>query len=357
MCICSSGVMHSPRFPATVGAFPSRALAAALLVVAAITMSGRAAFAATARAVQPLARGVVDINTNLGYEGGSAAGTGMILTPSGEVLTNNHVIRGATAIRVTDPSTRRTYPATVVGYDPSNDVAVLTLTGASGLKPIPTGNSSTLRLGQTVTAVGNAGGVGGAPLAAAGKIVALHRSSVAVDDGGLSEQLTGLIETDAMLQPGDSGGPLLNRAGRVIGVDTAASVGSTAQQGRSVGLAIPINHALTIARQIERGLPGPTIHIGPTAFLGVDLSFQDASSGQTPRAVVAAVVPSSPAQQSGVTPGSVITALNGQPVNSYASLSTLLLRLTAGSTVTLAWTDQDGTAHTADLRTAAGPPQ
>jgi S1-C subfamily serine protease len=324
-------------------------LLVALVAVAAIPWPVHAALAAT---TPSLTRGVVDINTDLGFQGGAAAGTGIVLTSNGEILTNNHVIRGATTIRVTDPSTKRSYAATVAGYDPTNDVALLTLTGATGLKTVTLGNSALVKVGDRVTAVGNAGGVGGTPIAAAGRITGLHRSVTVQDDAGNPEQLTGLLQTSAQLQPGDSGGPLLNKAGRVIGVDTAASMSLGFQQTASVGLAIPINNALTIARQIERGIAAPTVHLGPTAFLGVSISFQNGS-----QAVVAAVVPSAPADQAGLTTGSVITSLNGQPVTTYDSLSKILLKLTAGSKVTLAWTDADGVAHTADVVTAAGPPQ
>ena len=129
------------------------------------------AFAATSQraASVPLGTGVVDINTTLSYEGGSAAGTGMLISSAGEVLTNNHVIRGATAIRVVIPSTHKSYTATVVGYSVANDVAVLKLHNAPKLKIVTIGNSSTVKIGQKVTALGNAGGVGGKPIAAPGR--------------------------------------------------------------------------------------------------------------------------------------------------------------------------------------------
>jgi S1-C subfamily serine protease len=331
-----------------------RLLIAALLAALAVAVAAVQAGAATSPA---LARGVVDVNTNLGYRGGSAAGTGMILTSSGEVLTNNHVIRGATAIRVTDPATGKKYTATVLGYSVAADIALLKLTGASGLKPVALGNSSTVRIGQPVTAVGNAGGVGGPPAAASGKVTGLNRSVVAVDGSGTSERLTGLIETDAALQPGDSGGPLLNRAGKVIGVDAAGSGNLDFPSSGGAGLAIPINRALSIAKLIEAGRSTATIHIGQTAFLGVDLSFANGTGGQTGGAAVAAVVPASPAEGAGLTAGSVITAINGHAIDSYDTVASLLFGEKAGAVLTVAWTDQDGTAHVADIRTAAGPPQ
>ena len=147
-----------------------------------------------------------------------------MLTSTGEILTNNHVIDGATSISVTDVGNGKTYKATVVGYDKSHDIAVLQLQGASGLKTAKIGDSSKATVGESVVAIGNAGGTGGTPSAAGGSIVALNQQITASDElGGASEQLTGLIEVNADVQPGDSGGSLVDSAGQVIGIDTAAS--------------------------------------------------------------------------------------------------------------------------------------
>ena len=191
--------------------------------------------------------GLVDINVTLnGNE--EAAGTGMVLTSTGEVLTNNHVIEGATSIRVTDVGNQKTYRAKFVGYDRTSDVAVVQLEGASGLKTVSLGNSSSVRIGEAVVGIGNAGGGGGTPSYAGGSVVALGQSITASDQGdGTSENLTGLIETDADIQPGDSGGPLVNSSGKVIGMDTAASAGFAIEQGGSAttqGFSIPIATAL-----------------------------------------------------------------------------------------------------------------
>ncbi len=177
------------------------------------------------RRLRPTASpGLVDVNSTLGYEGASGAGTGIVLTSTGEILTNNHVIDGATSISVTDVGNGKTYKATVVGYDKSHDIAVLQLQGASGLKTAKIGDSSKATVGESVVAIGNAGGTGGTPSAAGGSIIALNQQITASDElGGASEQLTGLIEVNADVQPGDSGGSLVNSAGQVIGIDTAAS--------------------------------------------------------------------------------------------------------------------------------------
>ena len=324
-------------------------------------VAGVAALAAVGLGFAPrpaeaaLSTGVVDVTTTLGLENGAAAGTGMVLTASGEILTNNHVIRGATNMRVIDPSTGRSYTATVVGYSVTSDVAVLQINGAAHLHPITRGNSSNAKVGQVVTAVGNAGGKGGKPATAKGKITGISQSIVASDGEGLSEQLVGLIRINAALQPGDSGGPLLNAAGRVIGMDTAASVDFEFQSSH-VGYAIPINRALTLATQIVAGRASATVHVGSTPFLGV--SVADGTANQGPAgAFVAGVVSGSPAEQAGIVTGDTITAVDGQPVTSYDVLSSLLLQYNAGATVTLQWIDETGATQTADVVTATGPPQ
>ena len=148
----------------------------------------------------------------------------MVLTPSGEVLTNNHVVQGATRISVTDIGNGRTYSASVVGYDRTSDVAVLQLQGASGLQTVPLGDSSTVSVGARVVALGNAGGRGGPPMSPPASSPRSIRRSPRADMGGANAQrLTGLIETNAAIRPGDSGGPLVNDAGQVIGMDAAAS--------------------------------------------------------------------------------------------------------------------------------------
>ncbi|MBF6554597.1 MAG: trypsin-like peptidase domain-containing protein [Acidimicrobiales bacterium] len=311
--------------------------------------------------------GLVDINTNLSYQNEQAAGTGMVISSSGLVLTNNHVIEGATTISVTDVGNGKSYSATVVGYDRTGDVAVVKLANASGLQTI-TPSTGTAAVGQAVVGVGNAGGTGGTPSAAGGAITALDQSITASDNGGgNAENLTGLIEINAAIQPGDSGGALVNTAGQVIGMDTAASTGSGYQVSASQAYAIPISTALSIAKQIEAGKASSTVHIGPTGFLGVSVSaagsgaggngpFGSGSGNATSGAVVAGTLSGSPAQQAGLAQGDVITALNGSAVNSATDLSNLLQSQHPGDTVQLQWTDASGQSHTASLKLTSGPP-
>ena len=213
-----------------------------------------------ASAVDPA---LVDINVTLGYQSGQAAATGIVLTPSGLVLTNNHVVDGATAISATDVGNGQTYTATVVGYDRSHDMAVIQLNGASGLKTAQLGDSSKVTVGQSVVAIGNAGGAGGTPSAAGGQIVALNQQITAGDQGSSNtEQLTGLVQTNADIQPGDSGGPLVNSAGQVIGIDTAASSANSFSSTETQGFAVPVNTAMAIVTQIQNHQASSTVHIG-----------------------------------------------------------------------------------------------
>jgi S1-C subfamily serine protease len=280
--------------------------------------------------------GLVDVVSSLGYQGAGAAGTGLVLTSTGEILTNNHVIDGATSVKVTDIGNGRTYTASVVGYDKTDDIAVLQLKNASGLTTVSLGDSSQVKSGDKVVALGNAGGKGGTPSVAAGHVTSLNQAITASDEGGgASERLTGMIETNANIQPGDSGGALVNTAGQVVGINTAASsasetsagsqspdgqwpsgqdpygqspsgqdpygqwpseqspsgqspFGQSPDGGSSSGqpssgqsatqaFAIPINRALSLASQIEAGHASATVHIGATGFLGVEVASQGAS--------------------------------------------------------------------------------
>jgi S1-C subfamily serine protease len=298
--------------------------------------------------------GIVDINTNLGYDDGEAAGTGMVITPSGEVFTNNHVIVGATKITATDLGNGNTYTARVVGYDHGHDIAVLQLENASGLKTVPLGNSSSLTTGQNVATIGNAGGTGGTPTAATGQVTGLNQSITAGDElDGSSEHLSGLIELDGDLQPGDSGGPLVNSAGDVVGMDTAASSTFEFESASGDGFAIPISEVEKIANEIRSGTTTGTIHIGATPFLGVKINTTSSASG----ADVAVVIPGTPAASTSLADGDVITALGSSSVSSPSGLTGLVLTHHPGDSVQITWETPSGSTHKGTLTLASGPPQ
>src|SRR5579859_271408 len=320
---------------------------------------------------------LVDVVSTDGLQGATSEGTGIVLTSTGEVLTNNHVIEGATSIKAIDIGNGRTYTATVVGYDASHDVAVIQLQNASGLTTASLGDSSTVQTGDNVTALGNAGGKEGTPAVATGTVAALNQSITASDElSSVSEQLTGLIETNAPIQPGDSGGPLVNSYGQVIGMDTAASSNYQFQGQSSTATqayAIPINDAVAIAKQIEAGTTSADVHIGATAFLGLETSGSSSNSGafggfggsggfggqnsQSGAAgvTIAGTVSGSPAASAGLTQGDTITAIAGQSVSSAQDVAHTLVKYHPGDSISVSWTDTSGQSHTANLTLTSGP--
>jgi S1-C subfamily serine protease len=351
--------------PGTGGATPSPDFPTAPATQGAGAAGGDPAVAAK---VEPA---LAIINVTLGYQNLQAAGTGMVLTSNGEILTNNHVISGATQISATDVGNNRTYTASVVGYDAAEDMAVLQLQNASALATVQIGSSAKTAVGDQVTAIGNAGGTG-TPTAASGSVTALNQSITAGDDAtGSSEQLHGLLQVDADVQPGDSGGPLVNSSGQVIGMDTAGSASSSRfQQTATQGFALPIDTLVPLAQQIEAGKASSAVHIGATAFLGVEVSSGGNSAGGglgnggggsgnsgtgVNGALVAGVINGSPAAQTSLAQGDVITSVGGQTVSSSAALSTVMATHRPGDKVTVMWTDTSGTQHSASLVLASGP--
>jgi S1-C subfamily serine protease len=323
--------------------------------------------AATSLDVQAIADrvepAVVDINTEIqGSLGqiGRGAGTGMLLTSSGEVLTNNHVIEGATKIEVSITGRSGTYVATVVGADIKDDVALLQVQGVSGLPTVTLADSSDLVLGQEVVAIGNALGQGGSPSVTEGTVSALDRSITVGDGQGDAEHLTGLIQMDAPIQPGDSGGPLVNSSARVVGMITAAARGNFGESPSNVGFAIPSNDALGIVGQIRSGDESPNIIIGPAGFLGVGVQDLDSETAArlglnvTSGALVLSVRPGAPAESAGITQQSVITAIDGQRVSSADGLGTAIRRHDPGEQIQVTWVDRSGT-HSATVRLITGP--
>ena len=309
---------------------------------------------------------IVDITSALTYSNATAEGTGMVISSSGLVLTNNHVIDEATSVTATLVTTGKTYTARVVGYDSTDDVALLQLVGASGLKPVTLSDSSKAKVGEAVLALGNAGGKGGLPSTAQGTIKALDQSIKASDsDAGTTEQLSGMIETDAPIQQGDSGGPVVNSDGAVVGMDTAAnSAGYGPDSTATAGFAIPINSALSIANKISTGEASSTVHIGLVGFMGVNVA--DASSGCTrggdgfggfggfsspvsSGALICEAYRGAPASQAGLAAGDVITSVNGTTVSSASDLTTLTGNSHPGDQFAIQYVDQYGTRHSATV--------
>jgi S1-C subfamily serine protease len=350
--------------------------------------------------------GVVLINSSLQYSSEAGAGTGMVINSDGLVLTNNHVIEGSTKLSATVVATGKTYPATVLGYDKTGDVALIKLEGASGLRTVPIGNSASAKSGSTVVALGNAEGQGSL-IPAAGTITGTGKTITASDEGGsvTSETLHGMLQTDADIVSGDSGGPLSNTSGQVIGMDTAGDNVQVGSGQPATGFAIPINTALAVAREIASGKASSTISIGYPPFIGIFI-ISDSSSNPQQQAqdqegsssgglgggggfggfgggggqescvnsnasltvpsqvanvssgtLVDNVICGSPAAEAGMTGGSVITAVNGQAAGSPDHLGTILGALKAGDTASITWVSPSGQQTTSSLHLVAGPPQ
>jgi S1-C subfamily serine protease len=313
---------------------------------------------ASRRIAAKLDDSIVNITTRLST-GGVAAGTGIVITSNGLALTNNHVIADTEQLRVENSADGSMHSAKVLGYSVTADVALIRIQGVSGLTPAPIGQAADLSLGDTVVGLGNAGGDGGEPSIAPGSVTALDQRIVASDTDGSSETLEGLIQVDAGIQPGDSGGPLANSAGRVVGIDVAASRDDPrfSFSGGSAGeaYAIPIQKALDIAHRITAGTGGSGIHIGATrGILGV--SVGDSRFSDDAGALVSRVASGSPADDAGIESGAAITAIDGTAVGSASDLTRVMAPYGPDDTVRVTWTDDAGDSHHATIALESAPP-
>ena len=306
---------------------------------------------------------LVDINTvvQTATSTGAASGTGMIITSSGEVLTNNHVVDQSISISVTIAGHAGSYKAHVIGVSPTADVALIQIEGVSGLPTVTFADSSSVKVGDPVVALGNALGQGGTPALTQGQITAIDQTITASEGSGRSETLTGMIQTDAGISPGDSGGALVNSAGQVIGMITAGEAQGFRTTVSSIGYAVNTNSALTVVNEIRAGQASADVIIGPVGYIGVqirDLNQQLAAQyglNITSGALVWAVQAGSPAEQAGMTRLSVITAIGSTEVDSSASLGNALHAYKPGANVAVTWIDQAGASHTKTLTLTTGP--
>ncbi|HEY3735602.1 MAG TPA: trypsin-like peptidase domain-containing protein [Streptosporangiaceae bacterium] len=355
--------------------------------------------------------GIVDVISTAQYQGSTLEGTGMVLTSGGLVLTNNHVVEGTSKIEVKIANTGQTFSVTLLGTDKADDIALLKLNGASGLKTIPVGDSKTVKVGDPVVALGNAEGQDGAPAVVSGEITNLNQSIQASDQGAnTTENLHGMLETNAAIVSGDSGGALASAQGKVIGMNTAAntSSGQFGGQGASMGFAIPIDRALSVATRIESGDNSAGIQLGSPAFLGVTVAttggtnsapsnspspatqlrqMQSAANDQqngfggfgggtgspagcltanqltvpskipnvSSGTLIGGVLCNTPVNSAGVTSGSVITGIDGQAITSPQTLTSALTKYHPGETITMTWVAPDGQHHTSSLTLTSGP--
>jgi len=303
---------------------------------------------------------IVDINTVLGN--GAAAGTGMLISSTGEILTNNHVVNGSTSITVTVQGRSQKYSAHVVGVDISQDIAVIQIDGSvSGLPTVKFADSSSLTVGETVVALGNALGRGGAPNVTSGQITALDQTITASSGGSSSETLNGMIQSDAVIYEGDSGGALVNTAGQVVGMITAGQAQGFRSSASDVGFAIASNTAVGIVNRIRAHEQAADLTYGQVGFLGVSVQTLDAFSAQqlglsvSSGALVTSVQPGSGAEAAGIARNSVITKVGGASVTSSDTLGTAIRSHRPGDGVSVTWVNQGGT-HTATVTLAGVNP-
>jgi len=400
--------LDRPAAPASASAATALPGSSAVPAPAASPAAGGGTGNAEQQVVNKVEPGLVIVNTTMQYSGEAGAGTGMVINPDGLVLTNNHVIEDSTKITATVAATGKTYPATVIGYDKTADIALIQLRGAAGLRTVPVGNSAAVKDGEQVVALGNAEGQG-TVIPAAGQVTGTGKSITASDQGGTAatETLHGMIAISAGIVPGDSGGPLSTAAGQVIGMDTAGDSVSLTQQQAATGYAIPIDTALSVARQIAAGHASSAVTIGYPPFIGIftaggsqtsplaqaqeqqgqngfgdgfggfggfngfgapattpacytsnaDLAVPSAIAPVSTGALVDGTVCGSPAASAGLTGGSVITAVNGTPVTSPDDLTGILARFRPGTTISVTWTSPAGKQATSSLHLTAGPPQ
>src|SRR6266851_7496802 len=322
---------------------PSSSTAPIAAVTPSANQNGTINAPAIAAKVDPA---IVDINTVIqGSSGtnGAAAGTGMIITSSGEVLTNNHVVDGSISISVTISGRTGTYPAHVIGVSPGSDVALIQIEGVSGLPTVTFADSSSVKVGDQIVALGNALGKGGAPTVTQGQVTAVDQTITASEGNGRSETLNGLIQSDASISPGDSGGALVTSSGQVIGMITAGEAQGFRANSSTVAYSVSTNTALGVVNQVRSGQASADVIIGPVGYLGVQI--RDTSSG----ALVWTVQSGSPAEQAGITRLSVITAVGGTLVSSTATLGRALHAYKPGANVAVTWIDPNGGSHTKTL--------
>jgi serine protease Do len=338
---------------------PRRRLATLLTAFAAVLALVAPIYPATSAAapVDPVAAAaqvepaVVRLDTTIDYQNAFGVGTGIVLDPNGQVLTNYHVVQGADRIDATVAG--RSFPAQLVGYDRRHDIAVLQLLGAGGLPVAPIGDSTRLAEGEPVVALGNARGTGAPLTREVGTVIGFGRTVNAEDAlTGSSDELGGLIEFAAPVRAGDSGGPVVNGAGQVVGITTAASVNFRLGPGGE-GFAIPINDAMGVAGQIRSRVPSDSVHIGPPTLLGVGVRT---APREGPGVLIQEVLRGGPAEQAGLLDGDVLTVIDGTPLDSATTLTYVLDRRYPGDVVDLTWIDGSGQQRTGKATLAAGGP-
>lgn len=278
-----------------------------------------------AQAAQRLANSVVTISSSVdsGLSEGEATGTGVVVTSNGEILTNAHVVDGASEVRVRFAGETEPVVADVVAADSGNDLALLRV-NASGLTAATFAKPGSVRVGDQVVAIGYALALDGGPSITTGIVSALKRT-IFTESGALNS----LIQTDAAISSGNSGGPLANMRGEVVGINTAVARGDTNSSANNIGFAISVDEVLAVLQQLRNQASGDAREEG---FLGV--SLEPRSDGGV-GSIISTVQPGSPAQEAGIVVGDIVLAVDGEPVNGQAGLVAAIRDRSPGDSISI----------------------
>lgn len=278
-----------------------------------------------AQAAQRVANSVVTISSSVdgGFSEGEATGTGVVVTSGGEILTNAHVVEGASEVRVRFAGDTEPVIAQVLAADSGNDLALLKV-NATGLTAATFAKPGSVRVGDQVVAIGYALALDGGPSVTTGIVSALRRT-IFTDSGALNS----LIQTDAAISSGNSGGPLVNMRGEVVGINTAVARGDTNSSANNIGFAISVDEVLAVLEQLRNQASGDAREEG---FLGVSLEPRvDGGVGS----IISTVQAGSPAQEAGFVVGDIVLAVDGEPVNGQAGLVAAIRDRSPGDSITI----------------------
>ena len=351
--------LNAPRRPLEADGAPADRRATKPAAIAAgigalIVAAGAAGFLVTSfipdGGVRQAERATVALTTTLD-SGATVAGTGVILTSNGEVVTSYNVVNGAVSIAADVSGSTSRYAATTFALSPINGVAVLQLLNATGLPSASIGTSSHVKVGDHVTAVGRSATRAGTASDSQGAVVALGQTIIAADpDGASPETLQGLIAFNTPLPGNGTGGPLIDTSGRLIGLDvTAAGTGQPGAGASGQAFAVPIDRVLAIVHDVNTHTDAPDILQGHGAYLGIAIR----DSATPPGAMVVAVGPGTPAEVAGIAPQDVIVSVDGNAVDSVVALRAQLQRHHGGDYVVVGWTDPADHHHIAAVQLAA----
>ena len=276
-----------------------------------------------AQVANAMADSVVTISSEVSDEMGSgeATGTGVVLTADGEILTNAHVVEGATTVKVRFAGETEPRSAQVLASDPGNDLALLKIEGV-GFKPAVFAQVGSARVGDPVVAIGYALDLDGGPSVTSGIISALRRTII-TDSGALN----GLIQTDAPISSGNSGGPLVNLRGEVVGINTAVARSDAGSAASNIGFSIAVDEIVPVLEQLRSLANGEVREEG---FLGVGLA-ERTDGGQG--AIISSVQPDSPADKAGIREKDIVLSVDGEPIDGQVGLVAAIRDASPGQTV------------------------